>query len=349
MGLMGLLSHETNYFGIDIGTTAIRVVQLRARGANPALETYGDVKVPAGLTTSDATGDRAKVADIIKQLVRDARISSKNVVAGLPSSSVFASVINTPVLNHNDLAKAIHYQAEQYVPMAIDQVKLDWSVVDHSKDGKEQEVLLVAAPNTVANKYIEIFEKAGLEILALETNATAVARALVPVKSGVAVLILDMGSNSSDLTIVYNNSPRLLRSIPVGGTTFVKSVGQNLGLDQTQAEQFTYKFGLTRTKLEGQVLKAVQPSLDSLAGEIEKSVKFFLGRYAGVKLEKLILTGSTVAVPELSTYLANATQLPVEVGNAWINVAYPASIQDKLMAQSIQYAVASGLAQRMFV
>lgn len=346
---MGMISHDTNYFGLDIGNTDIRLVQLRKGGAKPALVTYGDIKVPAGLTTSDASMDVDKVAAIIKQLVAEARVTTKQVVAGLPSSSVYSAIITTPVLSDSDLSKAIHYQADQYIPMALDQVKLDWAVVGPGRNDKEQDVLLVAAPNTVAAKYTNIFEKAGLEILALETNATAVSRALVTKSPGLAVMILDMGSGSSDLTVVYDNAPRLIRSMPVGGTTFVRAVSQNLGLDEAQAMQFTYKFGLTQTKLEGQVYKAIKPSLDNLVSEIQKSAKFFQDRYPEVKLEKVVVTGSTVALPELTTYLANAVGLPIEIGNAWINVAYPASLQDKLMSLSIQYGVASGLAQRMFV
>ncbi|HSH31160.1 MAG TPA: type IV pilus assembly protein PilM [Candidatus Saccharimonadales bacterium] len=344
---MGLLDHETNYFGLDIGSTAIRLVQLRASGAKSNLVTYGSVPVPAGLTTSDSQLDQDKVAGVIRQLVKDARVSTKNVVAGLPSTSIFATVITTPKLSHAELAKAIKFQADQYVPMALDQVKLDWSVVGAGAGDNELEVLLVAAPNTVAAKYANILEKAGLEVVVLESNAMAVARAVVP-PSELAMIVLDIGNTTSDLTLMYQNTPRLMRSIPVGGSVFVQSVAQNLGLDRTQAEQFTYRFGLTQTKLEGQVLRAIKPSIDQLVGEIQKSSKFFLSRYEGTKLEKIVLTGSTSALPELPVYLATATGLPVEIGNAWINVAYPAGMQDKLMLASSQYAAASGLAQRMF-
>lgn len=346
---MGMFSKETDYFGLDIGSGAIRVVQMRAGGGKPVLVTYGDVQVPQALSASDAAADRDKIAGIIKQLVRDARISSKNVVAGLPSSAVFASVITTPKLTNAELDKAIRYQADQYIPMAIDQVKMDWSVIGRSQDDKELEVLLVAAPITSTQKYLEIMEKAGLEILALEANATAVARSLVAPNSQLAILVLDIGQVSTDISIVYNNAPRLIRSIAIGSLTFVKAVEQSLGLDQAQAEQFTMRFGLTQTKLEGQVLKAIKPSLDSLLAEVDKSTKFFLNRYQGVKMEKIILSGNAAALPELPAYLSTASSLPVEIGNAWINTAYPASLQDQLMQISTQYAVASGLAQRNFV
>jgi type IV pilus assembly protein PilM/plasmid segregation protein ParM len=123
-------------------------------------------------------------------------------------------------------------------------------------------------------------------------------------------------------------------------------VAQNLGLDDVQADQFTRKFGLTQTKLEGQVFKAIKPSIDLLIGEIDKSIKFFASQYPEVKMEKIVLTGGTTALPELPTYLSTATGLAVEIANSWTKVGYPANLQNDLMQISTEYGVAVGLAER---
>lgn len=345
---MGLLKSETDYFGIDIGTTSIRVVQLKHGGGKPSLVAYGDVKVAGGITTSDSADDRIKVAEIIKQLLRDTHISTKNVVAGLSTTKVFASVITTPKLSSAELAKSIKYQAEHYVPMAVDQAKLDWTVIGPGKTEHEQEVLLVGAPKSTTEKYLEICQNAGIELLALEPNPIALSRAVLS-PGNIAVLILDIGSLNSDITIVRNNIPVLMRSITVGGNVFVRAVSQNLGLDAVQAEQFTHKFGLTQSKLEGQVYKAIKSGLDTLLVEIEKSIKFFTDQNPTEKLEKIVLTGGTAALPELPAYLATATNLPVEIANAWVNVSYPAKLQDQLIGLSSGYGVAVGLAERMLL
>ncbi|QQR52982.1 type IV pilus assembly protein PilM [bacterium] len=345
---MGLFVKETDFFGLDVGSTAVRLVQLRRNGVHPALVAYGALPVPANLALSDAKTDQDRVSQLVAQLVRENRVPAKEVVVGLPGSKVFTTVITTPKLDAAQLAKAIRYQAEQYIPMAIDQVKLDWAVVDETKDGKQLEVLLTAAPVSVVEKYVQLLENAGLEPLALETNAMATARALVPVSPS-GVMVLDLGSLDSDVSIVLNNTPRLIRSVPVGGLTFVRTVAQTLGLNETQATQFTYKFGLTQSKLEGQVYKAIKPTLDSMVVEIEKSSKYFLGRYPEAKLEKLVVTGAASSLPELGPFLANSTGLPVEFGNAWINTSYPSGLQDKLMALSSEYATAVGLAARGMV
>jgi type IV pilus assembly protein PilM len=342
---MGLLDSTPEYFGLDIGTGGIRVVQLKNTGAKPALVTYGQVAVPPGLTTSDSPADIAKTAGFIKQLVRDARISTKYVVAGVPSTKVFATVITTPRISHGELAKAIQLQADQYVPMDAKDVKLDWFIIGPGANDQEQEVLLVAAPNNVTQKYVSLTDQAGLELMALEPNALALARATVQLND-LAVLTLDIGSMASDITIVQANVPKLLRSVNVGGAVFVRSVAQKLGLDDVQADQFTKKFGLTQTKLEGQVYKAIKPSVDLLMAEVQKSIKFYTESYPQIKLEKIILTGGTTALPELPTYISTAIGLPVEIANAWIKVSYPAQSQNELMQQSTGYGVAVGLAER---
>jgi len=342
---MGLLVKDTEFFGLDIGSTAIRLVELRRGSTHPALVAYGALPVPENLVLSDSKLDHDKISELVRQVVRENRVAPKSVVVGLPANKVFATVITTPKLDNASLAKAIKYQAEQYIPMALNQVKLDWTVMDQSQDGKQYEVLLVAATNSVIEKYEGILEKAGLEPLALEANATAVARSLVPA-GGSAAVLLDFGSLDSDISIVWNGAPRLIRSVSVGGLTLVRSVAQNLGLDEVQATQFTYKFGLTQSKLEGQVMKAIKPTLDNLVSEISKSAKYFNGRYPDVKLEKLVVTGATAALPELGPFLANSTGLPVEFGNAWLNVSYPSGLQEKLMGLSSEYAAAVGLAGR---
>ena len=344
---MGLFTSTTEYIGLDIGSTAIRFVLIGKGSANPILLSYGSIPMPPGLSASDSVADQTRIADLVKKLLKDSNVVVKNAVAGLPSSKIFTSLITTPKLDNAQLAKAIQYQAEQYIPMALDQVKLDYSVVGQSADGLNLDVLLVAAPVTVVTKYANILDLAGLEPLALEANAVAVGRSLVSNKD-IAVVVLDIGSLDSDITIINNDVPRLMRSVAVGGLTFVKSVSQNLGLDEVQADQFTSKFGLTQTKLEGQVYKAIKPSLDSLVSEIDKSIKFFKSQSPDVKIEKLVITGAAVTLPELAPYLATATGLPVEFGNAWVNVSYPSASQDALMGISKDYAAAVGLALRMY-
>ncbi len=142
------------------------------------------------------------------------------------------------------------------------------------------------------------------------------------------------------------DAPRLTRSIPTGTEAIIRSAQQNLGIDDKQAQQFVYKFGVSKDKLEGQVYQAILGTVDLLVGEIDKSIKFFQTRYPENKLEKVIVTGGASTIPEFPLYLANKFGLSVEIGNAWRNVSFAPERQNELLAVSNQFSVAVGLAER---
>lgn len=340
-----MFKKDTESIGLDIGTTGLRLVQVKNDKENARLVTYGHLAMDSKVLQSDSAVDRGQLTAGIKKLLAQTQISTKNVVAGLPSSKVFTSLISLPKMTPAELAQSVQYQAEQHVPMAIDQVKLDWMIVGETAGGKQQEILLVAAPISLAERYLTILEAAGLNAIALEPDALALARALANPQDSVSV-VLDVGANSTDLVTTHTGKPKLVRSIPTGGDTFVRAASQALNLEPEQAYQFVYKFGLAQTKMEGQVKKAIQTTVDSLVSEIDKSNKFFLNRYKDAKISKLVLTGKASMIPELPAYIANGVNLPVEIGNSWAQISTPADLQTKLMEVSNEYAVACGLALR---
>lgn len=343
---MGIFSKTTDYFGIDIGATSVRLVQLKKHGNKPVLVAYGTAPLPANLVASDSVDAVDQLALAIKKLVKEAGITTKSVVAALPAAKVFASVITTPKLSAAELGKAVRYQADQYIPMPIDQVRLDWTVLGPGANENEQLVLLIAAPNTTTEKYLQIFEKAGLELVALEVDVTALSRAVLTPDAS-HVVMLDVGSLASTVSLVVNGSPRLIHSVPAGAAAFVQALGQGLKIDPTQAMAMVQKFGMNRTSMDGKVLKSLQPIADSILDEIKKSVAFYTNENPDAKFDKLVFTGGAAGMPELPLYIANSLKMPVELGNAWLNVSYPSNMQSDLAAVNREYAVAVGCASRM--
>ncbi|MCX6805799.1 MAG: type IV pilus assembly protein PilM [Patescibacteria group bacterium] len=346
---MKLLPQEDNYFGLDLGSSSIKIAQLRELHGSPSLVTYGDIEVASNLLSSDSEIDQNRVSELIKQLAQDAKVTTKNVVASLSASQSYTAIIRTPKLSHNELAESIKFQADKVIPMAMDQVKLDWAVVGEVPETDEVDVLLVAAPNNTANKYLNIIQKAGLELLALEINPIAQSRSLIgPADKPKCIIIVDIGSVASDIAILSNTVPQLVRSVAIGSKALNRVVSQNLGIDAGQADQFIKKFGMDQTKIEGQVFKTLKPVVDHLVEEINKSITFFQEKNPTQRVEKIILTGGTTALPGLPLYLANATGLTIEVGNPWQNISYPKELESSLAGLSLSYATAIGLAMRNF-
>lgn len=341
---------EQNYFGLDLGNSSIKIAQLRELRGRPTLVTYGDIDVPENLISSDSQVDQDKVAEYVKQLASDANVTSRNVVAALPSSTSFTAIIKTPKLPHKELGESISYQADKYIPIPINQAKIDWAVIGEDEANNELNVLLVGAPNNIANKYLNIIQKAGFDLLTLEINSLAIARSLtVPNDSSNTVMILDIGTITTDIVILTGQVPKLVRTIGFGSKSLRRVIAQNMGIDETQADQFMKKFGLQQDKLEGQVYGTIKPLIDHLAEEIGKSVRFLADSDPQAKISKIILTGGTSALPNLAMYIANATRMQIEIGNPWLNISYPSDLQQTLASISLNYATALGLALRNFV
>jgi type IV pilus assembly protein PilM len=162
----------------------------------------------------------------------------------------------------------------------------------------------------------------------------------------IPVMVVDIGSRTTDMVISMGGAPRLVRSLPTGTDAIIRSALQNLNIDEKQAQQFIFKFGLSKDKLEGQIYNAIIGTVDLLVTDIDKSIKFFQARYPTLKLDRLIVTGGASVLPEFPLYLANKFGINVEIGNAWRNVAFPADRQNELLALSNHFSVAAGLAER---
>lgn len=345
---MSILSGVSDFFGLDIGTTAVRAVQLRGSGPVKALDRYGEMKIEGTTAMSDAKTDRQHVANAVHDLIKQIGITTKNVAVNVPSHRVFTTISDWDKMSADELAKTIRYQAESIIPTPLAQSKLDWAILGPSpKDpNKKIEVLLSSVPNEFVESRLEVLESVGLNVLAFEPDSMALVRSIIPFDVKTPQLVLDLGATATDLVIAMDGTPRLARSIPVGSQALVRAAVQNLNIDVKQAEQFVFKFGLGKDKLEGQIYNAIIGTVDGLMNEIEKSIKFFQGRYSNTRLERIIATGGASSLPEFPLYAANKFGISVEIGNSWRNVSFPQSKQNEVLAVSNHFAVAAGLAER---
>lgn len=337
-----------DFFALDIGSSAIRVVQLRGSGNTHSLVKYGAAPVDVKIALSDAPADQKKISDLIAALISEVGISTRNVVVGLPSNKTFVTIIDLPKMSAQELKGTIKYQADQYIPMSAEEAKIDSVILgDSPTDPGKMEVLLASVTNKFSEARMEMLEAIGLDVVALEPEAIALARSLTPANATNAQMVVDMGEYATDIVITVGGAPRLVRSIPTGGQALLKAAMQNLNIDENQARQFVYKFGLDQSKLEGQINRALASTVEVVASEVQKSIKFFNGRYPNAALGGIVTSGAAVLLPGLHQYLSTAAgNIPVQGGNSWQNVSYSNSAHEQLMSVNHQFAVAVGLAER---
>lgn len=343
---MSLISGVSDFFGLDIGTSAIRIVELRGGGSVKQLSKFGYSPIDIKLSMSNSAADQKKVAEVIKDLIAQSGVSSKNVAVGIPSQRVFTTLIDADRLAESELNKSIKFQAESIIPTPVAESKIDWALIGDSPKSKDKvEVLLTSVPSEYVESRLDMIESLGLNVIAFEPDNIAIGRALIAPDSVNPQMVIDVGDNSTDIVIVANGAPRLTRSIPTGASSIIKAASQNLNIDEQQAHQFVYKFGLAKDRLEGQIFNSVITTVDILMSEIDKSIKFFTNRYQ-VKIDQIIASGASAVLPDMPAYMANKTGINVEIGNTWRNVDVGSAQQADLAALSPYFAVAVGLAER---
>ncbi|MBQ9019893.1 type IV pilus assembly protein PilM [Candidatus Saccharibacteria bacterium] len=345
---MSLLHGVGDFFAIDIGTGAIRMVQLKGSAKSGwDLVKYAYVPVDPKILADSSDIGKKKKAEAISAIVRQAGVQTKNVAIGIPSRQTFTSIIEVPNAPKAELEKTIVYEVDQYIPMPIEEAKVDYIVLGVSpNDPAKAEVLISSTAEATAEGTLEMIESTGLNVIAQEPEPIAMARALTPAGITDSRMIVDLGERATDLVVVYNGAPRLVRSIPGGIQLFANTLAANLNIQPDQARQFILKFGLAQDKLEGQVYTELESTLDTFAMELMKSVRFFQGKYANVPLGGIILSGFAGMIPFIDAYIQMKTNIETVQGNPWQYVRVTPEQQQALINVASEFAVVVGLAER---
>ena len=178
--------------GVDIGSSSIKIVQLD-RSANPSLETYGMVDIPEPISSQTTDTVVHQIADLLKNLIQKAQVTTKDCIMSLPNSAVFTSVIDMPKMGDKEMESAMQFEAKKYVPLPFSEVTLSWTIISENDDGASNKVLLVAVPKQIRDIYIQLFQLAGLNLEIIEIEALALIRALVVDRTKNDVII-DIGA-----------------------------------------------------------------------------------------------------------------------------------------------------------
>lgn len=222
----GILGIKKPIFGLDIGLKTMKLVEVRGSGAGASLLGAVEVKVPEHSITKDGVQDKDKLAKIIQEAVavaKPSRINTKLVASALPESLVFTKSLELPKMKQEELAKNIPYQATEFFPIPPEETYMDWQVVGELPNGTI-EVLVVAAPKVLVDGLKETIEKAGFELMGLETKPIAVARAIINPKELGPLMIIDIGAADSALTCFDQGTIKLTSTMTIGGDKIVEDV-----------------------------------------------------------------------------------------------------------------------------
>lgn len=337
--------------GLDLGFSSIKLVVLSHKDKTPKLVSLGHIPSPQPGLISEADLDLDAVSKAIKTLVDEVNPPSKEVIVGLPESKIFTRVIyDLPFLSDSELAQAIRYAAEEFVPMPIKDVNLYYQVLFRSpkKEPRSRTVVfVVAAPKLLISKYMRVLTSADLKPVAIETELIAASRSLVSYNSfSPTTLIIQLGASTTDFAIVSEGLILLTRSIATGGFALTRVIAQSFNFELIQAEEYKKVYGLLQDQLEGKLYRILRPVIDVIVTEAKRIIQAHETQNRQRLVKRVVLSGGGAQLPGLVRYFTDNLGLEVQEADPWLSVTVDASIKSKLTAEGPQYAVATGLALR---
>ena len=335
--------------GVDIGTSTIKVVQLRRERGRVILETYGAIALGpyGGGEIGRATALPAeKIAEALKDVVREANVTTVDAALSIPYSSSLVSIIKLPAAVEKQLAQVVPIEARKYIPVPISEVLLDWFVVSGGKTtdpAKKLEVLLVAIHNDTLAKFRSIAGDAQLVVSFFEIEVFSAARAAL--EHGIApVAVVDMGAATTKFYVVERGLIHESHIISHGAQDLTLATSRALGITVAQAEERKRKFGLSEAG-GADLRRSLELTLSPLLSELSRTITSFEQR-VNQTLSGVVLTGGGAALKGLKELTQNRLQAEVRLADPFGKTAAPAFLEAILKEAGPEFSVAVGLALR---
>ncbi|MEX2007561.1 MAG: type IV pilus assembly protein PilM [Candidatus Levyibacteriota bacterium] len=334
-------------FGLDIGTTTVKMVSLSPGKDGFILDASIIAPMPAKGMISESPLDEEEMAQAIKKAASDAGIDSKFANVSLPETQVYTKVIEMPVLSDKELSSAIYWEAEQYIPIPLANITFVWSVLKRPQKataGDKMEVLMVGAPTAVVNKYKKIVAMAGFAVASMETQILSAIRALVTPQFPPS-LIIDIGEISTTLAIVKNGIMIFTYTTPTGGGAISRAIAGAFSLSQKEAEEYKKTYGFADRVFGGKISEAARPILMNILTEVKKALSFYGQKYKDEPIKQIQLSGGTAKLPGLNIFFANNCGIETVIATPWKRLASQ-QIPKPILDNGPEYTIAAGLAER---
>jgi type IV pilus assembly protein PilM len=333
-------------FGLDIGHASLKAMQIDNTVGKPAVVTgYGISSFESNAIQNGVIVKPEAIAKAVHNLFEKnlvGAIPSRRVACSLPTSRTFSRPMKIPVLEHEAILEAIHLEAEQYIPIPINNLYLDYEITH--QDDKGLEILLVAVSKNIVDSYHKTLEALALEPVAFEPSINAASR-LVRIQGDSnqePAIIVDIGSVTTDIA-VFDKTLLVATAVSSGGDNVTNLITQGLHLSSEQAIELKNEYGISYNEKQQRVVDAIRPQLDILVREIEKSIRYYSERAAqsNRKISQIITVGGGSVMPGLNQYLSRELRLPTQSLNAWQKISF-----GKLVAPSeidlAMYSIAAG-------
>jgi type IV pilus assembly protein PilM len=342
--------HDKPLFGLDIGHGSLKVMQLEERPDNA--KSHPPKVIGYGFTTFDGSAlDNGVVVkhEVIAKAARElfdkhlvGDITTRRVAIAIPAYRTFTRALKLPKLKPSQLVEAVQLEAEQYISLPLEELYLDYEII--SQDNESTELFAVAVPQTIVDSYLELTQIFGLEPVLIETTLSSSGRLFsVDNQSDVPTVMIDFGSQSADISIFDRGHVLVTGTVQGGGENFTESIAQKLDVAPKEAWLIKTRYGLGASKKQVEIREALEPTLQQIAKEIQRMIRYYEEHYGTDRPIGQIVTGGGGAnMPGLSEYLTEAIRLAVRHTDPWQYLDYK-GFQPPANADRPMYTTVAGL------
>ncbi len=337
--------------GLDIGSSSVKVVQLRRRKKDVELQAFGMEPLQPQTIVDGTIMDQMAVVDAIRALWSRLRLRGKDVAVAIAGHSVIIKKISVPKMSMAQLDEQVPYEAEHHIPFAKDDVELDFEVVVPENAAGKMELLLVAAKKEVVQDYAGVVRDAGLNPVIVDVAAFSTQNAYevnYDLADNETVVLINIGASISNINVVRGKVSLFTRDVAIGGNAFTEEIQKQLSVDQREAE--AYKVGGSYDEhgvVPQEVERIIEGVADVMAGEFQRSLDFFLATSADTEVTKICLSGGTAKVSALARAIEKRSRLGVELVDSWRRIVISPNLDTAYLgAHSPEALVGVGLALR---
>ncbi len=336
--------------GVDIGTSAVKVVEISRWGQGKTLENYGEIKSSSlykepfrNMEGGSYLLSNYFVSRAIRAVLDEARIKTRAAIFSIPDFSTFCTSFELPPMEESEIKDAVYYNASQYIPLPVSEATLDWQLVGGVPGRKQStlKIFLVAIPNHIIEDYQKVAQMAGIELYAVEAEALGLVRSLIKNNNKDHSCLIDIGVQSTTINIVYKNSLKKSYSFDFAGGQLTHSIASILDLANESAEEIKNKEGLTSNQKE--ISKTLYLLVDPLVLEVKRVLADFY-QQEGKDVDNIYLTGGTSKLPGLREYFAEVLKKNVEIPNCFSDILYPPILGKTVEELAPSFSVATGVA-----
>lgn len=335
--------------GLDISDRSIKFLEISKIAGHYQLGRHGEIPLPMGVLLGGEIQKPEEFKKVLLEL-RD-KYNFKNVFVSLPDDPSYVFNVSLPELKPEEIGEAIELQIEEHVPLPAEELNFDFDLIHLDKESGQALFGVVAISKKIITSYEEAFRGAGLNLLAIENQGSALARALLSSQDKANSVIVDLGRTHTAVYWVSGGVVIHSAAAPVGGEAITHNIEKALGISFAEAENLKMRGGLSRAEANKPVFEAMVPVIGAIRDEIQRFTTYWLNQsVSGARaFDKIILIGGQSSLPGLPEYLANNLGCPVELANPWVRF-FPADYKPILsLEEALRFGSALGLVLRNYV